>query len=73
VFVPLSARETLEELEMILTYTNCTEETTLRSNHASNWLALAGVLPQDKARMLEQVRDAMLDTSVLRSDEWRRL
>ena len=72
-FTPLTARETMEELEMILAHTNCVQETILRSNHASNWLALAGVLPQDKERMLGQVRAAMRDTSVLRADEWRRL
>jgi len=72
-FTPLTARETMEELELILSHTNCVQETILRSNHASNWLTLAGVLPQDKGRMLGQVQDAMRDTSVLRADEWRRL
>ena len=72
-FVPLTARETVKELEMIIANTNCVHETILRSNHASNWFVLSGVLPSDKERMLQQIRAAMKDESVLRADENRRL
>jgi len=72
-FIPLTATETLKELELILQNTNCLKETILRSNHASNWLTLAGVLPRDKEQMLRQVRTAMQDPRLLRADEYRRL
>ena len=72
-FEPLEQHEVLDELEMMIAQTNCVSETVLRSNHASNWLALKGTLPQDKGRLLEQIRRAKSDTSVLRADNARRL
>ena len=72
-FTPLGPQGTLEELSLILANTNCEKESVLRSNHASNWLSLAGVLPWDKPRLLEEVEAAKRDTSVLRPEEYRRL
>ena len=72
-FTQLTPLETVEELEIILEHTSCTKETILRTNHASNWLALKGTLPYDKERLLEQVRRAKADTSVFRADWQRRL
>ena len=72
-FALLSPLETLDELEIILEHTNCVKETVLRSNHASNWLALKGTLPRDKERLLAEVRYAKLNTGVLRSSEHRLL
>ncbi|MDK9725127.1 MAG: B12-binding domain-containing radical SAM protein [Sterolibacteriaceae bacterium MAG5] len=37
------------------------ERTVFRSDHASNWLVLKGTLGKDKARLLEQVREAIAD------------
>ena len=65
-FELLSPMETLEELELLLTHTNCESETVLRSNHPSNWLTLKGTLPQDKERLLAQVRDAKTNPDMLR-------
>ena len=73
VFAPLTAMETLKELELILLHADCVKETILRSNHASNWLALAGVLPKDRAQMLKQVRTAIKNPHILRADKYRRL
>jgi hypothetical protein len=35
--------------------------TVFRSNHASNYLAMAGTLPKDKARMLEALDEVIAD------------
>ena len=70
-FKQLRQPEVMDELETIIENTNCRSETVFRSNHASNWLALGGTLPQDKDMMLAQIRAAKADKSVLR-DEWMR-
>jgi radical SAM superfamily enzyme len=45
-----------------------------RTNHASNYLPLAGTLPQDKARLLKALEEALtLGRSVLRPEAWRAL
>ena len=72
-FQQLSPFETLDELEIILEHINCEKETVLRSNHASNWLAIKGTLPNDKEQMLRQVRRAKEDVSMLRQDKDRSL
>jgi len=72
-FELLSPLETIDELEMILENSNCKTDTVLRSNHASNWLALKGTLPKDKSRLLNEIRSAKADTSVLRPGMMRRL
>jgi len=70
-FSELSPLETVDELEIILERAKCEKETVLRSNHASNWLMLKGVLPNDRERLLKQIRTAKEDTSVLRSGNQR--
>ena len=70
-FELLTPAEVMEELEIIFEHTNCTGETVFRSNHASNWLSLKGTLPQDKERMLEQVRYAKTNSGAFRA-QWQR-
>ena len=72
-FKQLTPLEVVAEQEIILEHTDCASETVFRSNHASNWLVLKGTLPQDKERMLEQIRAAKTDTGVLRTEEQRSL
>jgi len=72
-FELLTPSEVMEELEIILGNTNCKEETVFRSNHASNWLTLKGTLPDDKERMLEQVRYAKANSGLFRPAGLRRL
>ena len=43
----------------------------LRSDHASNYLALKGVLSRDTEKLLQQLRDAR-DGKVLLRPEWAR-
>jgi len=72
-FVQLTPLESVGELEMIIEHTDCSKDTILRSNHASNWLELKGTLPQDKERLLNQIRSAKSDPSVLKPRYLRRL
>jgi len=72
-FELLSPLEAVEELELMLAHTDCKAETVLRSNHASNWLALKGTLPQDKERMLREIRVGKADASMLRPEGYRAL
>jgi radical SAM superfamily enzyme YgiQ (UPF0313 family) len=59
----------LKELRLFLENTNV-KATVFRSNHASNYLALAGRLPKDKARLIQEIDDA-LEHGRLRP-EWSR-
>jgi len=72
-FVELSPIETMQELEIMLEHTNCKSDTVFRSNHASNLIMLAGTLPQDRERMLQQIREAKSDTCMLRHHGFRSL
>jgi radical SAM superfamily enzyme YgiQ (UPF0313 family) len=50
--------EFLQELRLFLERVNVTA-TVFRSNHASNYLALAGRLPKDKGHLLAEIDDAI--------------
>jgi radical SAM superfamily enzyme YgiQ (UPF0313 family) len=50
--------EFLQELRLFLQSLDV-KATVFRSNHASNYLALAGRLPRDKARLIAEVDDAL--------------
>ena len=55
----LSAEEVMKETLLMLENTEVTRKCVFRSNHASNYLSLKGNLPDDKERMMEQIREAM--------------
>lgn len=55
---PLTQHELFIEMEAFLSALEL-ERTVFRSDHASNWLILKGTLGADKARLLEQVRQAI--------------
>jgi radical SAM superfamily enzyme YgiQ (UPF0313 family) len=59
-FEPTSIIEQLKEVELFISET-ALESTVFRSNHASNYLELSGVLGRDKNRMLEQIRSAIVN------------
>ena len=63
--------EVLDEMELFLTNTDLKKPCVFRSNHASNYLALAGDLPADKERMLAEVRRAKQNPRMLRDESWR--
>ena len=72
-FKTLSPVEVLKETELLLENTNVTKNCVFRSNHASNYVSLKGDLPQDKERMLKQLRTAMNNTEMLKDDRFRML
>lgn len=57
-FEPLDQAGLFNEMEMLLEHLQL-ENTIFRSDHASNYLVLKGILGRDKARLLEQVRTAI--------------
>ena len=54
-FELLTTKEMLEEQKYFLELLNPTNKVIFRSNHASNTLALAGTLPKDKNRLIDEV------------------
>jgi radical SAM superfamily enzyme YgiQ (UPF0313 family) len=59
-YQPLDQHGLFREMETLLAHTEL-ENTIFRSDHASNYLILKGVLGRDRARLLEQVRVALAD------------
>ncbi|MHA1733355.1 MAG: radical SAM protein [Promethearchaeota archaeon] len=73
-FVPMSDLEIVRELELMLSHIDDgLHSCVFRSNHASNYLALKGVLAKDKAKLLGKIRRALEDPSVLRPEFFRGL
>ena len=66
--------EILAEIEMMLSPLELTD-CLFRSNHASNYLPLGGVLPRDKEQILTQLRGVLsrADTGRLRPEHFRGL
>ncbi|MDR1786392.1 MAG: radical SAM protein [Spirochaetaceae bacterium] len=54
-FRRLTVAQSLAETRLILENINVTKDCVFRTNHASNYLALGGTLPQDKPRLLRQL------------------
>ena len=71
-FQPLDQQQLFHEMERFLTALEL-DDTVFRSDHASNYLVLKGILGRDKQRMLAQVRGAIEqpDHAGLRA-EWMR-
>lgn len=72
-FQTLSPMEVLKETELLLENTNVKKRCVFRSNHASNYVSLKGDLPEDKERMLSQLRNAMNHADMLKDDRFRML
>lgn len=58
-FTPLTAREFLEELDLILRNIDMKSPCIFRSNHVSNLYPAAGTLPMDKERMLAELEEVI--------------
>lgn len=69
----LSPMEVVQETILLLENTNVKKNCVFRSNHASNYISLKGDLPQDKERMLEQLRYAINNADMLKDDRFRML
>jgi len=71
-YIPMNITDLLKEMEVFISNTELTG-TIFRSNHASNYLVLSGILSKDKETFLEQIRFAINNpnTAGLR-EEWQR-
>lgn len=56
-FIPLKPKELLDETKLMIENFEL-ENTVFRSNHASNYIPLKGILNKDKARLLEEVEES---------------
>ena len=71
-FRQLSQQELFSEMEVLLSELDL-EQTIFRSDHASNYLVLKGVLGNDKDALLNQVRQAMQKPNEVNlRQEWQR-
>ncbi|MBP2653703.1 MAG: Radical domain protein [Firmicutes bacterium] len=59
-FFPLSPYEILQEIKMLVENIDVTHPCLFRSTHVSNFLPLAGTLPKDKARLLDDIDKVLL-------------
>jgi len=65
--------DVLKEVELIVKNIDAPAPVVFRTNHASNYLPLRGVLPGDKERLLKTIRGAMKDPTMLRAEYMRGL
>ena len=64
----------LQELRQVIVHLDGLSRCIFRTNHASNYLPLAGTLSRDKARLLATLDEALgRGQSALRPEEWRAL
>ena len=69
-----SPEELLGELRQVLTHLNGLSRCIFRTNHASNYVPLAGTLSRDKQRLLATLDAALTEgPSALRPEMWRGL
>ena len=72
-FQLLTPEEVVAETYLMLENTDPAKPCVFRSNHASNYLSLRGNLPDDKEKMLAQLRHAMEDRGMLKDERFRAL
>lgn len=72
-FELLSQEEIIDELGVMLGCIQTDREIVFRTNHASNYLPLGGILPQDKERMLKVIHEARAQRVPLRPEHLRGL
>ena len=71
-FELLDQTSLFREIELMLSETKLTN-TIFRSDHASNYLVLKGVLGKDKPKLLQQVREAIINPEAANlREEWQR-
>ncbi len=68
-FHPLSPAGLMEELQLMLENIQLPKEhhCLFRSNHVSNYVQLAGTLPQDKSRLLTEITASIVELKKLKS------
>jgi len=65
--------DVLKEVELMIRNIDAPGPVVFRTNHASNYLPLAGTLPADKERLLNTIRSAVKDPKILRAEYMRGL
>ena len=71
-FQPLNTREILSELRILISKLEVTN-TIFRTNHASNYLPLGGIFPQDKQKIISTIDKALSGDIPLRKEYFRGL
>jgi len=71
-FIPMNITDLLKEMKTFISYSDL-KSTIFRSNHASNYLVLSGILSRDKQQFINQIDNAINnpETAGLR-EEWQR-
>ncbi len=72
-FEVLTPEEVVAETYLMLENADPEKPCVFRSNHASNYLSLRGNLPEDRERMLAQLKRAMDDSGMLKDERFRAL
>ena len=72
-FEVLSGEEVVAETLLMLKHAKPKGPCVFRSNHASNYVTLAGNLPEDRDEMIAQLRVAMENTGLLKDERFRAL
>ena len=73
-FEPMKPEGLLTELRQVVTHLNGLSRCVFRTNHASNYLPLAGTLSRDRERLLATLDQALAQgRSALRPEAWRAL
>jgi radical SAM superfamily enzyme len=73
-FQLMKPEDLLGEMRQVITHLEGLSRCIFRTNHASNYLPLAGTLSRDKARLLATLDQALAEgPSRLRPEEWRAL
>lgn len=68
----LTAKEVLDETEIFIKNIDV-DKCVFRSNHASNYISLAGKLPEDKELLLDLIKEAKNEEYDLKEEFFRRL
>ena len=69
----LSPEEVIAETALMLKHVHVGKPCVFRSNHASNYVALKGDLPRDKARMIGQLEAILENVGGLKDERFRML
>jgi radical SAM superfamily enzyme YgiQ (UPF0313 family) len=67
-----SPRESLEEMKLLIESLEV-EDCLFRSNHASNYYPVGGMLPRDREKMLRSLQAALADPRLLKHEAFRGL
>lgn len=73
-FTPMNSEEILYEMKILIeNISDDVKNCIFRSNHASNYLALKGILSRDRDKMLEQINNSLQHGTDIRPEMFRGL